>query len=78
MSRFLIRHIEALALVMHRRWIIQLAQGRRFTIRADGFRSIIEALPELELGIAAVAEVSVDGHPLMPSETPLPDGYSAS
>jgi hypothetical protein len=64
MSRFLIRRIKALALVMHRRWLIQLAQGRRFTIRAHGLRSIIETLPELELGIAAVAEISVEGHKL--------------
>ena len=62
MSCFLIRHIEALALVMHRRWLIHLAQGRRFAVRADGLRSIIEALPELELGVAAVAVVSVEGH----------------
>ena len=78
MSRFFIRHIEALALVMHRRWLIHLAQGRRFAVRADGLRSIIEALPELELGVTSVAEISVEGHSLMPSETPLPDGYSAS
>ena len=64
MSCFLIRHIEALALVMHRRWLIQLAQGRRFAVRADGLRSVIEALPELELGIAAVAVVSVQWHKL--------------
>lgn len=64
MSCFLIRHIEALALVMHRRWLIHLAQGRRFAVRADGLRSIIEALPELELGVAAVAVVSVERHKL--------------
>ena len=58
----LIRHIKPLALVMHRRRLIHLAQGRRFTVRADGLRSIIEALPELEFSIAAVAKVSVKGH----------------
>jgi hypothetical protein len=58
----LILDVPALALVMHRRWLIHLAQGRRFTVRAHGLRSIIEALPELELGIAAVAMVDVNGH----------------
>jgi hypothetical protein len=63
----LIRRIKALPLVMHRRWLIHLAQGRRFAVRADGLRSIIEALPELEFCVTAVAEVSVDGHPITPS-----------
>ena len=63
----LIRHIEALALVMHRRWLIQLPKRNSLAVGADGLRSIIEALPELELGIAAVAEVSVEGHPITPS-----------
>jgi hypothetical protein len=60
----LIRHVVPAPLVMHRRWLIQLAQGRRFTVRAHGLRSIIETLPELELGITAVAEVSVQWHKL--------------
>ena len=74
MSRFLIRHVVPAPFVMHRRWLIQLAQGRRFTVRADGLRSIIEALPELELGVAAVAEVSVEGHKL---RLPVSDGRLA-
>jgi hypothetical protein len=60
----LIRHVPALPLEMHRRGLEQLAQGRRFAVRADGDRIVRVMLPELELGIAAVAEVSVEGHKL--------------
>ena len=77
-SRFFIRRIKPTPLVMHRRWLIQLPKRNSLAVRADGDRVVRIVLEKLEFCVAAVAEVSVDGHPLMPSETPLPDGYSAS
>jgi hypothetical protein len=47
---------------MYRRRLIQLAQGRRFTVRAYGDRVVRIVLEEFEFGVTAVAEVSVEGH----------------
>ena len=63
----LVLDVPALALEMHRRGREQFPQGWRFTVRADGHRRVVEAAPELELGVAAVAVVRVERHPLMPS-----------
>jgi len=58
----LILDVPSLALVMHRRWLIQLAQGRRFAVMAYGDRVVRIVLEKLKFGIAAITEVSVEGH----------------
>lgn len=62
----LIRHIEALALVMHRRWLIQLPKRNSLAVGADGLRVVGIVLEELEFCVTAVTEVSVQWHKLMP------------
>ena len=55
----LVRHVIAAPLEVDWRRREQLAQSRRFAVRADGHRRIIEAAPELELGAASVAVVRI-------------------
>ena len=58
----LIRHVPAIALVMHVCDLVNLLQGRRFAVRADGQRVIREVLEVLEMPQALVAMVDVDRH----------------
>jgi len=58
----LILDVPALALEVDWRGREQLAQGRRLAVRANGHRRIVEGAPELELGVASVAVVSVERH----------------
>ena len=63
----LILDVPSLALEVHRRWLIHLAQGRRFAVRAYGDRVVRVVLEELEFRVTAVTEVSVEWHQIIPS-----------
>ena len=43
-------------------WRVYFPERNRLAIRADGHRLILVTPPELKLGIATVAVVSVEGH----------------
>jgi hypothetical protein len=67
----LIRHIKPLTLEMHRRGRVRLAERNGLAVGAHRFRVVRVVLEELEVGVAAVAVVSVEGHttitPLQPA-----------
>jgi hypothetical protein len=57
-----VRHVPAVTLVVHRRGRVRLAERDGLAVGAYGDRVVRKMLEELELGVAAVAVVSVEGH----------------